>query len=193
MSQGGAGRDELSCQPVEAPADIIPSPEDQSGTGDESSRVPPIGAGQSFAQVEVEGWSGPVPDPRSLERYENLLPGAAERAFLMAEHQLQHRMSQERGALQLEREAYQTARLLSLQESKRSTWGMAIAGVIAIVALVGGIVLCAIDKWEPGLTVFLTSLMSLVGVFLYEARARRAERHQDAMSDNPRDGSNGSE
>ena len=185
MSQGGAGQYDPTHQPVQSPADGISLPNDQSANQGGSAEVPLSEVRRTVTQVEVEGWSGPIPDPGSLERYEEMLPGAAERIFLMAEHQLQHRMSQEDGSLQLERDAYQTAALLSLQESKRSTWGMVTAAVIAIVALIGGMVLCAIDQWEPGLTVFLASLTSLVGVFVYEARARRAERRQDARANAP--------
>lgn len=35
--------------------------------------------------------SGPLPDPRSLERYEEVVPGAAERIIILAEKQAAHR------------------------------------------------------------------------------------------------------
>lgn len=35
--------------------------------------------------------SGPIPDPMTLERYDQILPGAAERIIKMAEDQSTHR------------------------------------------------------------------------------------------------------
>lgn len=43
------------------------------------------------ARQEVSFSSGPIPDPRSLEAYEKILPGAAERILKMAESEALHR------------------------------------------------------------------------------------------------------
>ena len=40
--------------------------------------------------------SGPLPSPEDFERYEKILPGAAERILSMAEHQQQHRFEIEK-------------------------------------------------------------------------------------------------
>lgn len=44
--------------------------------------------------------SGPIPDPITLERYESLLPGAAERILSMAESNAHHVMDMEKDTLQ---------------------------------------------------------------------------------------------
>ena len=39
----------------------------------------------------MEQYSGPLPKAEDLAKYEALLPGAADRIFVMAEKQLSHR------------------------------------------------------------------------------------------------------
>lgn len=43
--------------------------------------------------------SGPLPDPDTLQRYEQVLPGLAERIVAMAEKQSDHRQSLERAVI----------------------------------------------------------------------------------------------
>ena len=47
-----------------------------------------------------EEFSGPIPPPQILERYDALLPGAADRILTMAESQAEHRRSLEACALE---------------------------------------------------------------------------------------------
>ena len=44
-------------------------------------------------------FSGPLPHPEILAKYENVFPGAAERIFQMAENQANHRRSMEKDSL----------------------------------------------------------------------------------------------
>jgi len=48
-----------------------------------------------FAMVEERQFSGPLPPPEDFAKYEENLPGAADRILNMAEKQLDHRISSE--------------------------------------------------------------------------------------------------
>jgi uncharacterized membrane protein len=41
-----------------------------------------------------ELWHGPIPPPQTLEKYENILPGAADRILQLAEDEAQFRRVQ---------------------------------------------------------------------------------------------------
>lgn len=45
--------------------------------------------------IREEMYSGPIPPPESLARYEEILPGSADRILKMAEKQQEHRMTLE--------------------------------------------------------------------------------------------------
>lgn len=47
------------------------------------------------AMMRQTSYRGPLPHPEILKGYENILPGAAERVFAMAESQQKHRMAME--------------------------------------------------------------------------------------------------
>ena len=128
--------------------------------------------------AQVEAWSGPLPHPDLLQRYEEILPGAAERILVIAENQQRHQISQERKILEHEGIALESARTSIRAESRRSDFGMAIAAVIALAGLIGGVALIALDRWEQGIVLFLAPLTGLVGLFVYQSRVRRAERRR---------------
>lgn len=44
---------------------------------------------------QVKQWSGPLPSPDALERYNAVIPGAAERILAMAEKEMEHRHKRE--------------------------------------------------------------------------------------------------
>lgn len=52
--------------------------------------------------THVEQWSGPLPSPDSLARYNNVLPDAAERIMSMAEKEMEHRHKKEMLAIEQE-------------------------------------------------------------------------------------------
>ena len=49
----------------------------------------------TVAHREVTQWQGPLPPPESLERYNDILPDAAERIMAMAEKEMEHRHKRE--------------------------------------------------------------------------------------------------
>ncbi|MBI1739603.1 MAG: DUF2335 domain-containing protein [Acidobacteriales bacterium] len=46
--------------------------------------------------VEVSRFSGPLPHPEDLAKYEQVLPGSADRIIRMAERQAEHRQNLEK-------------------------------------------------------------------------------------------------
>jgi uncharacterized membrane protein len=53
------------------------------------------------AAVEISRFSGPLPHPEDLAKYEQVLPGAADRIIRMAEQQAAHRQNLERAVIVL--------------------------------------------------------------------------------------------
>ena len=72
--------------------------------------------------VHAEHWSGPLPPPAALQRYDEVLPGAAERILAMAETEQQHRMEQEKAFVAQEQYNLETARITHAAESGRTNW-----------------------------------------------------------------------
>lgn len=54
---------------------------------------------QTVQVVQQQTYQGPIPHPSDLEKYELVIPGAAERILHMAEAENQHRHKQEEAAL----------------------------------------------------------------------------------------------
>jgi uncharacterized membrane protein len=114
------------------------------------------------SQVAVR--SAPLPHPAELEAYEAVLPGAAERIFIMAESQSKHRQNLELQALSLEG---RNSLLGILAAWFIGVFGLSVAGFCIYTGhdLAGGVIGGA-------------SLASLVSTFIYGTRQRRLEREQ---------------
>ena len=132
-----------------------------------------------FVQVD---WSAPMPPPAVLQRYEETLPGAADRILTMAEKQQDHRQEQERTqqSHHQEQERKQQSHryeqenaLLAMTRSNivgsavRSYLGMILGFLIAITGIVCGTYLVANGNGVTGLAAFVASLATLAGVSVY--------------------------
>jgi len=51
-------------------------------------------------QAQMQQWSGPLPHPEALERYNQIVPGSAERIIAMAEDQHDHRIEIEKRVIE---------------------------------------------------------------------------------------------
>lgn len=121
------------------------------------------------SQQSVEtttSWTGPIPPPDVLERYEATLPGAADRIMSMAEMQLAHR-------IQLEKKVVGG-------DSSRSYLGLAAAFVLSLVAICGSILVIVQGHVWAGVTIFGIDIVALAGIFVYGTQVRRAERESKA-------------
>jgi uncharacterized membrane protein len=69
-----------------------------------------------------EEWSGPLPDPDALERYEGLIPGSGERFLAVFEAEVAHRQNLEN--------------MEFARESRRMDWGLG-AAFFAVTMIIG--------------------------------------------------------
>ena len=158
-------------------------PADTAAIGGQSERavyddhLPPAPIERQTGIIQVER-SAPLPTPDELQAYEEILPGAAERIFRMAEAEQSHRVNRENRELDLQGSAIDYARTGVANQFKIGIMGSVFGFVLGLVGTVGGLALCWIGRWEAGLSAFFVALAVLVGLFLYEANARRAERRR---------------
>lgn len=112
-------------------------------------------------RVQQQSFSGPIPPPEALERYNDVLPGAAERIIAMAERQQEHRQDLERKAV--------------YSDSNTQTTGVYLGFIIAMTAIIGGVWLAAKGMPTAGLVSIIAALTSLVGVFVYGKHLQKTD------------------
>ena len=97
-------------------------------------------------------YSGPLPAPEDLIRYNGAFPGCAERIVLMAEHQSGHRRGLENRVVD--------------HNVRHDHRGQTLGFALALVGIVGSMIL--IDRGAPaaGLAVFFSLLFSLIVLFV---------------------------
>jgi uncharacterized membrane protein len=120
-------------------------------------------------ESEFRSFSGPLPHPEILQRYNDIHPGAAERIIRMAEEQGAHRRHLEKTAISAH--AF-TERL-----------GPILGFIVAMTAVVGGIWLLSKGLRIEGLTSILGTVAALAGVFIY-GKSQQTKELQ-SKTDNP--------
>ena len=118
--------------------------------------------------MQSASFSGPLPHPALLAKYNEIIPNGAERIMAMAERQSTHREGIERLVIEE-----------NVASQKR---GSIFAFIICLVAIVGGFVLIATGKDAYGLASIVASLATLAGVFVYAKRQQRREREEKAAT-----------
>lgn len=131
---------------------------------------------REVVSVAASAWEGPLPSPEDLRRYEEILPGAANRILEMAEKQQAHNHNQESASLENERIVLETAKAIVASNTSRSKWGLVSALLVALIGIGIGGWLTYLGKGGYGLTFVFAPLVSLVGVFVYQSSVRRTER-----------------
>lgn len=112
--------------------------------------------------VYREAFSGPLPPPAVLEKYNQILPGAAERILQMTEEQSRHRRSLESQVI--------------ASDIRRADRGLQFGLVIGISGLTAAVVIGIVGQpWAGGL-LGIGTIASLVGTFVYGSQQRRKER-----------------
>jgi uncharacterized membrane protein len=114
-------------------------------------------------------FSGPLPHPALLARYNEVIPNGAERIMAMAERQSIHRESLE-------------AQVVAANVTSQAR-GSLYAFIICMVTIVGGFVLVGMGESIIGVSAIIGSLATLAGVFIISKREQRKERvqKQDAL------------
>jgi uncharacterized membrane protein len=109
-------------------------------------------------------FSGPLPPPGMLERYNSVIPNGADRIMKMAEEQAKHRQSLETSVI--------NANLKAQERGQRH------AVAVVVVGLAGGVTLIALGKDVAGYVSIIGSLSTMAGVFLLARHAQKKERRE---------------
>ena len=119
----------------------------------------------------MRAFSGPLPPPEALERYNQILPGAAERIIAMAESQHSHRQELEKHVIKSNVSAQKLGTMLGF--------------IVSMTVILGGMFLVYEGKSGEGLAAILTALASLVGVFLYSKHEQQKDlaKKTEALAD----------
>ncbi|MGH7520277.1 MAG: DUF2335 domain-containing protein, partial [Gemmatimonadales bacterium] len=121
------------------------------------------GPSKSGSLVAVEGqfFSGPLPHPDDLAKYEQAIPGSGERIIRMAESQATHRQELEKKVVG--------------SNVFGERLGQVFGFVISLVAIAAGWDLIRAGKDTIGLTTILSTIVGLVSVFIVGRRKRDKE------------------
>jgi uncharacterized membrane protein len=111
-------------------------------------------------------FSGPLPHPALLAKYNEVIPNGAERIMAMAERQSIHRESLE-------------AQVVTGNVASQAR-GSIFAFIICMVVLIGGFALIFTGRSVDGLIAILSGLTVLSGVFVYSKYQQKKEREDKA-------------
>jgi uncharacterized membrane protein len=101
---------------------------------------------------QITKFSGPLPPPDQLAKYNQVLPGAADRIMTMAEHQSAHRMELEK--------------LVVSGQLNQSNRGQTLAFIIAILFLIGALTATLLGHDAVGGALGTTAVLGLVATFI---------------------------
>lgn len=113
---------------------------------------------------QTVSYSGPLPAPSDLQRFEQILPGAAERIMKMAEQQAVHRR-------QLETQVISSG----VRKSER---GLVFGLIIGITAIVTGGVCASLGQQIAASFIGGGGIVGLVSVFVIGSQQQKSERIQ---------------
>lgn len=123
---------------------------------------PPPKRTEITSVTQSVSFSGPLPPPALLAKYNEVIPNGAERIMAMAERQSAHREALE-------------ARVVAGNVESQAR-GSHYAFIICLVTIVGGFVLIGMGKSIMGVSAVVGSLATLAGVFLIARLSQRKER-----------------
>lgn len=106
---------------------------------------------QSFVSITTMH-AGPIPDPQTLESYNQIIPNGADRIMKMAENQADHRMSIERTVIK--------------RQSFQSMLGQIFGLIIGLAGLACGTFLAYSNFPKTGAVIAGGTVISLVSVFV---------------------------
>lgn len=114
---------------------------------------------QSIAVSQQKFYSGPIPDAESLQKYEEVCPGFAERLMRMAEKEQEERIT-------IQKEVISVEKYLNIKELNNYRRGQ----VFALISVILVISLCCLFLYngyaKEAKEVAITVIASLAGVFI---------------------------
>lgn len=128
------------------------------------------GQGVLLAQAKIEAatFSGPLPHPEILAKYDAIVPGAAAQIIQMAQKQSDHRMDLERKVIE--------------GELRRAAQGLACAFIMGLAILAGGVWSILRGHDTAGASLVVTGIAAVVSAFLVGTVQRRKERETKAST-----------
>ena len=123
----------------------------------------------SQSHIQVQSFTGPLPHPDILKKFDEIVPGAAERIIKMAEEQSEHRRGLEKSVIS--------------SDISRSKWGQILGFFIAIGGLTASTLIAIYANAYIGGIIGFSALASLVGVFMYGSKTRSEERKENGIGE----------
>lgn len=108
-----------------------------------------------------ERFSGPLPPPRLLKEYGEIISNGAERIFAMAEEQMRHRINSEKKVIE--------------SDIRRSDRGLIMGFILSLVIVLGGFGLVLSGRDATGIAAILAAMATLIGLFIYTHESRKKE------------------
>ncbi len=136
---------------------VIPNPTNSKSVSNTTTRT-----------ASFQAFSGPMPPPELLQKYNEVVPGAAERILAMAEKQANHRQT-----LELE---------VIMADVRRSNWGLVAGFVISVLALGASTASILTGHDVAGASIFGVSIISIVTTFVIGVRTRKKERDDKSIA-----------
>lgn len=122
--------------------------------------------------VHEERHSGPLPAPKTLHGYEKIVPGGAERIFLMAEKEQQHRHERENHMNRLREKAVDHVR-------DREFRGQVIGGFLATGVLALSAYLIWLGEYGYGVSLCASTMVAIAAVFATRKLLKKpSEKHE---------------
>lgn len=113
---------------------------------------------------KTELYAGPLPHPETLAKFEQILPGSADRIIKQAEAQTHHRIDMEKKVV--------------AADIIKSYMGLTFGFIIGLTGILGGIYLATLGFDVYGPLLSGGSLVSLVLAFIYGTKSRKQERER---------------
>lgn len=162
-------------EPIDQTKDCKVKPEDKNAEQDEARKlkevIEPIIISKDLPdekkveqiahiiKVSRECFSGPMPPPKILKGYKEIIPDAPERILQMAEREQRHRESAENEMLAQNRCNIEGA----ISANRRSQ----IFAFILVLVLIGtGVILTYLEHEAVGITIFGTTIIAFASIFV---------------------------
>jgi len=116
----------------------------------------------SVARTTVTAFQGPLPPPELMERYNQIIPGAAQRILNIFESQVQHRQALEQAVIK--------------SDIRDSRLGLYLGFFVSVFAVIGGVICVLSGYTATGGIIAAIPVPVLASVFVYGSTNRRRER-----------------
>ncbi|WP_455049128.1 DUF2335 domain-containing protein [Mitsuokella sp.] len=122
---------------------------------------------------------GPLPDPLTLEQYDKVVPGAAERILRVFEKQVDHRLDIEQQQAKDIQAKTAIEKEYADSETRIALCGVIFAFIISIISILGGLYMIVFAGHEVLGTLFSgAGLAPLVGNFIRDTRSHHQEQNK---------------